>query len=380
MAGFDHVDVAVEVDRGSGPTAFETGDDVGARIAIVVARRAVSPDVGNIEVAGGEPVADEFSAWRVGVARRVDCRHRHKRFGKIDHIVAAIRNRLPQPVVQSLRSRRSRAKLSVDALNVKAVGEDKMEPQVIVAHRLARSAIPALNGLSEDEGYAIQAAANQDLEAHLGPRVGYKIGATTEAMRQLLRVKEPVAGEVFASTVLENDAVLGLNRFVSPGIETEIAVRLEAEVPESHAPYDRESIAGYVDYVMPSIEIVDNRYEEIATAGAATFAADNNFNAAIVLGDPILAWRDLALEGLQARTIIDDRVVATGESSALMGHPLDALAWLANRYARLGRNLQPGWFVTLGTITPVQWIERPCDVRIEIEEIGALNLRWMEQT
>jgi len=253
-----------------------------------------------------------------------------------------------------------------------------LEPQVIVAHRLARSPLPSLQGLSDDEGYALQADANRLLEAHLGPRAGYKIGATTEAMRQLLRVDEPVAGEVFASTVLESGAVLGLDRFVKPGIETEIAVRLEAEVPATHAPYDRQSIAGYVDFLMPSIEIVDNRYEDIAGAGAATFAADNNFNAAIVLGDPVQAWRDLPLDGLQARTLIDGQCVATASSSALMGHPLDALAWLANRYARLGRDLQPGWFVTLGTITPVQWIDRPCEVRIEIDEIGELAMRWAE--
>ena len=251
-----------------------------------------------------------------------------------------------------------------------------MEAQVIVGHRLAKSRLPALTGLSEDQGYALQDSANKALEAHLGPRAGYKIGATTEPMRQLLRVKEPIAGEVFASTVFENGAGLVLADYVSPGIETEIALRLEAEVLPDHAPYDRNSIAAYVDFLMPSIEIVDNRYEDFASAGAPTFAADNNFNAAIVLGAPIQSWHDLPLDQLKARTLIDGKEVSAALSSQLMGHPLDALAWLANRFARLGRSLEAGHFVSLGTITPVQWVDRPCQVRIEIEDIGDLEMTW----
>lgn len=251
-----------------------------------------------------------------------------------------------------------------------------MEAQVIVGHRLAKTRLPGLVGLSEDDGYSLQAKVNTLLEPHLGPRVGYKIGATTEAMRQLLRVNEPVAGEVFQSTVLEAGARLALADFVSPGIETELAVRLEAEVLPDHAPYDRETIAAYVDFLCPAIEIVDNRYEDFKTAGAATFAADNNFNAAIVLGAPVSSWHDLALDTLQAETSIDGQIVASAQSSQLMGHPMDALAWLANRYARLGRPLQAGHFVSLGTITPVQWIDKSCDIRIEIEDIGELEMSW----
>lgn len=252
-----------------------------------------------------------------------------------------------------------------------------MDAQVIVGHRLAKSRLPALIGLSEDAGYALQAKANAALEPHLGPRVGYKIGATTEPMRQLLRVAGPVAGEVFGRCLFEGGTNLALADFVAPGIETEIAVRLEAEVLPDHAPYDRHSIAAFVDFLVPSIEIVDNRYEDFTTAGAATFAADNNFNAAVILGTPIQGWRDLPLDQLKARTLIDGQLVAEAISSQLMGHPLDALAWLANRYAQLGRSLSAGHFVTLGTITPVQWIEQPCQIQIEIEDLGTLDMNWI---
>ncbi|MCB1835555.1 MAG: hypothetical protein KDH19_19250, partial [Geminicoccaceae bacterium] len=72
----------------------------------------------------------------------------------------------------------------------------------IVANRLAGTRLEAVTAANEDEGYALQAQANERLREHLGARAGYKIGATTEAMRELLRVEQPVAGEIFERTVV----------------------------------------------------------------------------------------------------------------------------------------------------------------------------------
>ncbi|MEZ5823517.1 MAG: hypothetical protein R3C97_01860 [Geminicoccaceae bacterium] len=215
--------------------------------------------------------------------------------------------------------------------------------ETIVANRLAGTRLAGLDGMSEDEGYALQARGNARLREALGDPVGYKIGATTVAMRELLRVEQPIAGEVFEKTVRRTPAVLRHADLVSPGIETEIAVRLGRDVPPSSTSHDRESIARFVDAVMPAIEIVDNRYEVFRSAGAATFAADNNFNAGSILGAECTEWRDLPLDALQTRTFIDGELKATALSDQLMGHPLDALAWLAKRYgAYWAARSQPG--------------------------------------
>ena len=57
----------------------------------------------------------------------------------------------------------------------------------------------------------------------------------------------------------------------------------------------------------------------------------------------------------------------------LLGHPLNALVWIADRFAGLGRTLKAGRFVSLGTITPVQWIAGPCAVAIEVEGLGGVE-------
>jgi 2-keto-4-pentenoate hydratase len=226
-----------------------------------------------------------------------------------------------------------------------------------------------------EEGYEVQDRANTILEARLGPRVGHKIGGTTEAMRAYINTPEPVGGEVFARTVHASGAVLRLDQFLRLGIETEIAVRLGKALRARPAPYQRDQVADAVESVAASIELVEDRYEDFRSAGAPLIIADNAFDAGVVLGEPVRDWRELPLDRLRALTLIDGRLVAEGQSDALMGHPLDALCWLANRRARLGHGLEAGSFVTLGTITPVQWIEASCGVAIEIEALGRLELQ-----
>ena len=58
-----------------------------------------------------------------------------------------------------------------------------------------------------------------------------------------------------------------------------------------------------------------------------------------------------------------------------MGHPLEALAWLANARAKHGLDpLRAGEFVTLGSIVETKWLNAGDEVRVEIEELGELTL------
>ena len=115
---------------------------------------------------------------------------------------------------------------------------------------------------------------------------------------------------------------------------------------------------------------MSDRYADFTTIGAATLVADNAFDAGSVLGAPVAGWRGLELGALTARTFKDGELVGTGTSDLLLGHPLDALAWLANHRSALGLGLGAGSFVSLGTITQVQWVDRPATYRITVEGLG----------
>ncbi|GBD44383.1 2-oxo-hept-4-ene-1,7-dioate hydratase [bacterium HR40] len=257
-------------------------------------------------------------------------------------------------------------------------GEARKIAAEVAAARLQRRRLDRLAGLvAIDDGYAVQWVANRLLEPRLGPVVGFKIGGTTERMRAFIRADRPIAGAIFARTVYRSGARLRCADFVEPGVETEIAVRLRRPLGPEGAPWTPETVAECVASLMPAIEIVDNRYTDHRHVGAPTIVADNAFNAASVLGYEHHRWQRLALAALRARTLVGGRLVAEDRSAMLMGHPFAALAWLANEMARLGRSLPAGSFVSLGTITAAQWLRGPASVRIEIDQLGAVDLQFV---
>ena len=193
-------------------------------------------------------------------------------------------------------------------------------------------------------------------------------------MRRYIHAPEPLGGEIFAGQLHPDGATVRRSDHVRLGIETEIAVRLAAALPARPEPYGRDEMADAVAAMMAAIELVDDRYVDFASIGAPTLVADNAFDAGSVLGTPMTSWRGLAFDALTARTFRDGKLIAEGRSDMLLGHPLDALAWLANRRSRLGLGLAAGTFVSLGTMTPVQWVEGPSAWRIEVEGLGAVSV------
>lgn len=248
----------------------------------------------------------------------------------------------------------------------------------VIRCRLSRTPLGRIEALrSLDHGYAAQALANRALARSLGPVAGLKIGGTAENTRRLINVEEPVLGEVLAATVQASPARLPRAAFLRPGVETEIAVRLGRDLPPRAQPYTREEAAAAIATVMPAIEVVDDRYADFRTVGGPTLAADNVYNAAAVLGEEKPFDPGLALERLAARTLVDGREVATGTGAALLGHPLDALLFAVETRRRLGRGLEAGLFLSLGTMTMPQWVEGPAVYRIEVEALGCVELAFV---
>lgn len=225
-------------------------------------------------------------------------------------------------------------------------------------------------------GYALQDDVNRRLEkAGMGRRIGHKIGCTTPVMQAFLGIPSPCAGEIFAGTVLGTGAHIPFRGFVRVGVECEIAVRLAEDLPARDRAYDRDSVAAAVEGVMAAIEIVDDRYADYRALGVPLLVADNFFNSGCVLGPVRKRWRGLDLAGLQGWMTINGKEVGRGRGELVMGHPLSALAWLANARIEQGLPaLRRGEFVLLGSVVATQWLNAGDKVGIEIESLGRLSL------
>jgi 2-keto-4-pentenoate hydratase len=234
----------------------------------------------------------------------------------------------------------------------------------------------AMRPQNEAEGYALQRVLNGLLTiAGLGRQVGHKIGCTTSVMQTFLGIPNPCAGVIFEKTVLHRSARVPRTGFVRLGIECEIAVELARDLAPAGAPVDRESAGRAVGALMVSIELVDDRYNNFRTLGVPTLIADDFFDSGCVLGDPVRDWGKLDLGKLSGATYVNGIEVGRGAGALVMGHPFEALAWLANSRAKHGFGpLEAGEFVLLGSVVETKWLNAGDEVRVEIEQLGELRL------
>jgi 2-keto-4-pentenoate hydratase len=250
---------------------------------------------------------------------------------------------------------------------------------VIADNRVNRTRLdsldPAIRPANLHDAYAVQERLNAILsDRGMGKLVGYKIGCTTPVMQEYMNIHEPAFGEVFESMVFKTHADLQHADFVEPGVETEIAVTLARDLPADGVPYTRDSVRSAVGAAMSSIELVDARYRDYRELDTPTMAADNFFNAAVVLGKPLEDWQDFDLAGAEATIQLNGTKLGRGFGSLIMGHPLEALAWLANRLAERDRHLKAGEFVTLGSVIPTHWVVKGDHIDHEIPGLGSVSI------
>ena len=227
-----------------------------------------------------------------------------------------------------------------------------------------------LRPADESEAYVAQAALSDWFAAHgHGEPAGYKIGATTQSMQAYLGAPGPAFGRIMANNIHASGTVLPGSGLVNPGVECEIAFRLNREPPA--APVARDDLWDCIESVMPAMEIVENRYDDFLARGFPTLVADDFFHKACVLGAPVDRWREIDLANIGGRMEIDGAEVGTGTGADVMGHPLEPIAWLIGALATHGRTLKAGEIVLTGSMTPVHWIETlPATAKIDITGLG----------
>jgi len=246
-------------------------------------------------------------------------------------------------------------------------------------HRLDRLP-PHCRPADEAAGYAVNDALQRRLTAAgFGPLCGYKLGCTTPLMQQRIGLDHPTAGCIRASQVFQGEFAIGHEAARGLGCETEIAIRLGKDLPQAD-DWTAERVRPYVDTVMGSIEIVEQRYviqEEARKAHIPTVIADDFWQWGAILAPPVARWQDLDLANNPARALLDETLQGEGLGAMALGHPLQAVAWLANHLATRGRTLAAGMIVQTGSlVAPV----RPAPgqtVTCDHGALGRVTFRWL---
>lgn len=243
--------------------------------------------------------------------------------------------------------------------------------------RQARERVAPLPAGMAPRSLAEGAAAQHALARRTGQAApgGFKIGATAQRMQDYLGLGGPAAGFMASGDLHRSGVMLRFADYVRPGVECELAVRLARDLPPGACT--REQAAEAVGELVAAIELVENRYGDLAELGTPTLIADQVFHAAAVVGDAgSTDWRNLNLEALPGRIVVDGHMRDQGVGADLMGHPLHSLAWLAgSAVAEAFGGLKAGQVVLLGSVTPPVWLTGPAIVTVEFAPLPPVQLR-----
>lgn len=229
-------------------------------------------------------------------------------------------------------------------------------------------------GASLADAYAIQEALIALMAPEGGAIAGWKVALTSPVMQQMCGVDHPCEGAVLANRIHRSPAVCDTSRLGRLGVEAEIALVIGRDMPAEGGPYTRESAAAHVAAAHAAIELVDDRNADYSKITAAKLIANNSLNAGIVVGPAVTDWKAKDLASLKGAMLIDGQVAAEGAGADILGHPLNALVWLANSLTARGRMLRKGDVIMCGSFVRTQFPQAGQTVTCRVEGLGEASV------
>ncbi len=206
---------------------------------------------------------------------------------------------------------------------------------------------PSLVPASADEAYRI----NAKVAALLGwPILGWKIAATTEAVRTKLKTDRPIYGRTFQRFKYASPTRLAHSKLLDPLVECEFFVTLKADLPARDKPWSLEEVTAAVGTVHAGIELAECRFPSRALPPLPAILADGSASGNYIFGGVIESWQ-ASLAGMEVRLEVDGTERRRGTGAEVMGDPLRPLHWLAEERRRFGDGLKAGETISTGSMT-----------------------------
>ena len=228
-------------------------------------------------------------------------------------------------------------------------------------HEAARREVKAIDPISIEhpdldlaDAYAVQQAW-VDLQLAEGAKlVGRKIGLTSRAMQQQMKIDEPDFGALLDYMVMPTGVELRHADFVDPKLEVEVAFMIGRRL--SGESVSVEEVLAATEYIQPALELIDARSYRIhpLTGRARTIIdtiADNAADAGVILGGRKVAPNDVDMRWIGAIFSCNGVVEETGLAAGVLGHPARGIAWVARRLAPHGMAIEPGQIILAGSFT-----------------------------
>jgi 2-oxo-hept-3-ene-1,7-dioate hydratase len=230
------------------------------------------------------------------------------------------------------------------------------------------------------DSYAIQRAWVA-LKLQEGRRaIGRKIGLTSRAMQVAAQITEPDHGVLLDDMLLRDGTDIEADRFIVPRFEVELAFILGK--PLKGPGVTLFDVLKATDYVVPALELIDARIEQFDRTNKAPrkvldTIADNAANAAIVLGGRPIKPDSMDLRWAGALLFKNGVIEESGLGAAVLNHPANGVAWLANKIAAYDEGLAPGEIVLGGSFTRPVACAAGDTFHADYGTLGSISVRFV---
>lgn len=204
--------------------------------------------------------------------------------------------------------------------------------------------------------------------------IGKKVGCTNKEAQKQINISEPFYGNIFSTYYSKTNCSLN-NFFLKPFIEPEFSFKIKEEFDIINAPYSSEQIYKSIDSILPSIEIVDSRYEDWTTVGINNLIADNAANAYWIYGKENKNIDKFDLSDHPVSLHINELLISEGNSCNVLGNPLNSLTWLINTLVKQGKSLPKNSYVSTGTCTPAIPIKQGDTINANFGNLGNIEFK-----
>jgi len=208
--------------------------------------------------------------------------------------------------------------------------------------------------------------------------IGKKIACTNKAAQLQLNVKESFYGNLFSNDISKSNSEINPKQYFSPFVEPEFSFIMNKELEVSKAPYNAQIVYDSIAAVLPSIELVDSRYEDWTKVGVKNLIADNAVHAHWVYGDLKKNLNIFDFNNHSVDLYINEKHIEKGNSNNVMGNPINSLTWLINNLALEGKKLPTNYYITTGTCTKAISISAGDHVRADFGNLGIVSFFFKE--
>lgn len=226
-----------------------------------------------------------------------------------------------------------------------------------------------------DDAYAIQLAGRK-LREKVGQKVvGAKIGLTSHVMQEMFDVYEPDYGYIMDNMIIDGYEPVSMAGQRFPKIEAEIAFVLKEDL---HGPgLSIADILRATEGVMPSLEIIDTRYETF-TLKIEDSVSDIASISKVVLGGKMIPIGELDLRYTGLVFEKNGEIISTAAGAAVLGHPAASVAWLANKLGAYGVQLHKGDIIISGSFIAACGVQAGDHVQATFDHIGSVGVRFID--